>query len=354
MEPTRETVLEALGRVIDPELGRPVTELGMVRDIRLDGPDVAVTIALTVAGCPLRSSFQDQVAAEVGELPGVRSVRLDFDVMSPDEKAALTTKLRGGVEQRSKGISVDASTRVLAVASGKGGVGKSSLTVNLAAALSQAGRRVGILDADIYGHSVPHLLGVTQRPVVVDQMIVPPVRDGLKLMSIGFFLDENAPVMWRGPMLHRALEQFLSDVHWGSLDVLLVDMPPGTGDVSISLGQLLPRAEALVVTTPQPLAQEVAVRAALMAQRTNLRLIGVVENMTSEVFGSGGGEQLAERLGVPLLGCVPLDPRLRECGDAGEPLVWADPDSPAGRALADLAEAVADTARTFKPLPLVS
>ena len=221
--------------------------------------------------------------------------------MSPEEKAALTTKLRGGVAERSKGIAIDRSTRVLAIASGKGGVGKSSLTVNLAAALSDKGRRVGVLDADIYGHSVPHLLGVSQRPVVVDKMIVPPVARDVKLMSIGFFLDENAPVMWRGPMLHRALEQFLSDVHWGELDDLLVDMPPGTGDVSISLGQLLPRAEAVIVTTPQPLAQEVAARAALMAQKTNMRVIGVVENMTSEVFGSGGGAELASAVGVALL-----------------------------------------------------
>ena len=354
MEPSREAVFEALGRVIDPELRRPVTDLDMVRDVRVEGGEVAVTIALTVAGCPLRSSFQDQVAKEVGSLPGVESVRLDFDVMSPDEKAALTTKLRGGIEQRSKGISVDRSTRVLAVASGKGGVGKSSLTVNLAAAFNGMGERVGVLDADVYGHSIPHLLGVTQRPVVVDQMIVPPVKDDLKLMSIGFFLDENAPVMWRGPMLHKALEQFLSDVHWGELDVLLVDMPPGTGDVSISLGQLLPRAEAVIVTTPQPLAQEVAVRAALMAQKTNMRLVGVVENMTSEVFGSGGGDLLAERLGVPLLGRVPLDARLRECGDAGEPLVSAEPESETARILVELAETIAATKRTFRPLPVLS
>jgi len=354
MAPSREAILEALGRVIDPELGRPVTELDMVREVRIDGGDVAVTIALTVVGCPLRSSFEEQVAREVGDLPGVRAVRLGFDVMSPDEKAALTRKLRGGVAERTAGIAVDASTRVLAVASGKGGVGKSSITVNLAAALSSAGQRVGILDADIYGHSVPHLLGVSQRPVVVDQMIVPPVRDGLKLMSIGFFLDENAPVMWRGPMLHRALEQFLSDVHWGELDTLLVDMPPGTGDVSISLGQLLPRAEALIVTTPQPLAQEVAVRAALMAQRTNLRLVGVVENMSSAVFGTGGGDRLAARLGISLLGRVPLDARLRECGDNGEPLVWAAPDTPAARAIAQIADAVTASRQTFKALPLVS
>jgi ATP-binding protein involved in chromosome partitioning len=351
---SREAVLEALGQVIDPELRRPVTELDMVRAVEIDGADVAVTIALTVAGCPLRSSFEDQVERHVASLPGVASVRLSFDVMSPDEKAALTTKLRGGVEQRSKGISVDSSTRVLAIASGKGGVGKSTLTVNLAAALSQLGQRVGILDADVYGHSIPHLLGIRQMPVMVDKMIIPPVKGDLKLMSIGFFLEDNAPVMWRGPMLHRALEQFLSDVHWGELDTLVVDMPPGTGDVSISLGQLLPRAEALIVTTPQPLAQEVAVRAALMAQKTSMRLIGVVENMAGDVFGSGGGDLLAQQLEIPLLGRIPLDARLREAGDAGETLVWSEPTSPAAVYLTELAEAVVATRRTFKPLPVLS
>src|SRR5207342_862918 len=210
------------------------------------------------------------------------------------------------------------------IASGKGGVGKSTLTANLAAALAARGAKVGVLDADIYGHSVPHLLGVTQRPVVVDKMIVPPVRGDLKLMSIGFFLDDNAPVMWRGPMLHRALEQFLSDVHWGEVDTLVVDMPPGTGDVAISLGQLLPRAEVLVVTTPQPAAQQVAVRAAQMAQKTGMRLIGALENMSylvgsgDEIFGSGGGEELAAAIEAPLLGRIPLDPRLREQADLGE------------------------------------
>src|SRR5207253_2224191 len=242
-------------------------------------------------------------------------------------------------------ISVDRKTRVLAIASGKGGVGKSSLTVNLAAAFAAQGRRTGVLDADIYGHSIPHMLGIRQKPVVVDKMIVPPVKGDLKLMSIGFFLDENSPVMWRGPMLHRALEQFLSDVHWGELDVLLVDMPPGTGDVAISLGQLLPRAEVLVVTTPQPAAQEVASRSAVMARKTNMRLVGVVENMSGEVFGSGGGARLAEELGVPLLGTVPLDPLLRECGDAGEPLVVAAPESPTARAIVAIAESVAGLQR---------
>jgi ATP-binding protein involved in chromosome partitioning len=305
VEPDRDAVLKALENVIDPELRRPVTELDMVRGVEIDGGDVSVTIALTVAGCPLRESFEQQVVDHVGAVPGVERVRLGFDVMSPEEKAALTTKLRGGVEQRSKGISVDRNTRVLAIASGKGGVGKSSLTVNLAAAFSRLGHRTGVLDADVYGHSIPHMLGVTQRPVVVDQMIVPPVKDDLKLMSIGFFLDDNAPVMWRGPML-------------------------------------------------QPLAQEVASRAATMAQKTNMRLIGVVENMTSDVFGSGGGERLAAEIGVQLLGTVPLDLRLRECGDAGEPLVWADPDSETSQAIIRIAEAIHAGRQTFKALPVLS
>jgi ATP-binding protein involved in chromosome partitioning len=340
MPPLRDDILRALEQVIDPELRRPVTELDMVRDVTVDGGHVAVTIALTVAGCPLRSSFEEQVGRAVGGIEGVEGVSLSFDVMTPEERQALTARLRGGIEQRSKGISLDASTRVIAVASGKGGVGKSTLTVNLAAVLSQLGQQVGVLDADVYGHSIPHLLGISQRPVLVDRMIVPPVKDDLKLMSIGFFLDDNSPVMWRGPMLHRALEQFLSDVHWGELDTLVVDMPPGTGDVSISLGQLLPRAEVLVVTTPQPLAQEVAARAAVMAQKTNMRLLGVVENMSGDVFGAGGGEVLAAELGVPLLGRIPLDPRLREYGDAGRPAVLAEPDAPGAAAVAALAEEV--------------
>ena len=344
----REAVLEALSRVIDPELRRPITELDMVRGIEIDSGRVAITIALTIAGCPLRASFEDQVEREVGVLEGVESVQLAFDVMTPDERAALTQKLRGGVTERSKGISLDASTRVLAVCSGKGGVGKSTLSANLAAAFSRLGRSTGILDADIYGHSIPHILGIRQKPVLVDKMIVPPVKDDLKLMSIGFFLDDNQPVMWRGPMLHRALEQFLSDVHWGELDVLVVDMPPGTGDVAISLGQLLPRAEVLVVTTPQPAAQEVAARAAVMAQKTSMRLVGVVENMSGDVFGSGGGQRLADDLGVPLLATIPLDTRLREAGDAGETLL-----TPEITALAERVDALrAGTIR--KPLTVVS
>jgi ATP-binding protein involved in chromosome partitioning len=360
MSPVREEIVAALGSVIDPELKKPVTELEMVRDVEIDGGRVVVTIALTVPGCPLRSSFEEQVARAVGPLAGVETVTVAFDVMTPDERSALTAKLRGGVEGRTKGISVGRQTRVIAVASGKGGVGKSTLTVNLAAAFMDLGQRTGILDADVYGHSIPHMLGVRQRPVVVDKMIVPPVKGELKLMSIGFFLDENAPVMWRGPMLHRALEQFLSDVHWGELDMLLVDMPPGTGDVSISLGQLLPRAEAVVVTTPQPAAQQVAVRAAQMAQKTGMRLIGAIENMTylvgsgEEIFGSGGGEALAEEIGAPLLGRVPLDPRLRECADDGEPLVAVEPDSDTSRAIREIAATVAGSRVGFKPLPVLS
>src|SRR4249919_238406 len=320
MEASREEILKALEQVIDPELKRNVVELDMVRDVRIENGDVTVEIALTVAGCPLRASFEEQVA---------------------------------------KALAPDRSTRVLAVASGKGGVGKSTLSANLAAAFVRMGQRTGILDADIYGHSIPHLLGIHQKPVAVDRMIVPPVRGELKLMSIGFFLDDNQPVMWRGPMLHRALEQFLTDVHWGELDTLVVDMPPGTGDVSISLGQLLPRAEAVIVTTPQPLAQEVAARAALMAQKTNMRLLGVVENMSGETFGTGGGDRLAEDLGVPLLGRVPLDVGLREAGDAGEPIVESDPGSEAARAITALAEAIAATKREegvgiVKALPVLS
>jgi ATP-binding protein involved in chromosome partitioning len=363
-QPSREQITEALGKVIDPELKRPVTELDMVREVRVDSGNVAVTIALTVAGCPLRSSFEQQVEEHLLPLPGVESVSLEFDVMSPEERATLTQKLRGSVTGRSKGLSLDASTRVLAIASGKGGVGKSTLAVNLAAAFDRLGLKTGILDADVYGHSIPHMLGITQRPVVVDKMIVPPVRDDLKLMSIGFFLEENAPVMWRGPMLHRALEQFLSDVHWGELDLLVVDMPPGTGDVSISLGQLLPKAEVVVVTTPQPLAQQVAVRAAQMAQKTGMRLIGAVENMSflvgtgQEVFGAGGGEALAEAIDAPLLGRIPLDPRLRESADEGEPLVWADPANQTARTICELADAIAakgsEPGQVRKPLPLAT
>jgi ATP-binding protein involved in chromosome partitioning len=357
MAPTGDAVLEALGSVIDPELRRPVTELDMVRDVEVNDGVVSLTIVLTVAGCPLRSSFEEQVDAALAQVEGVTGVELGFDVMTPEERQALTTKLRGGAPERDNVIRLPAGCRVIAVASGKGGVGKSTLAANLAVALSQLGHQVGILDADIYGHSIPHILGIHQKPVAVDEMIVPPVKDDLKLMSIGFFLDGNEPVMWRGPMLHRALEQFLTDVHWGEVDTLVVDMPPGTGDVSISLGQLLPKAEVVVVTTPQKLAQDVASRAAAMARKTNMRLLGVVENMSGDVFGSGGGEELASELGVPLLGRVPLDPVLREQGDLGEPVVASRPDSESARAIAAIAGEIESLRREsgsiVRALPLV-
>src|SRR4029077_4678855 len=319
MAVNRDEVLKALEQVIDPELRRPVTELDMVRGVEIHDGVVAFTIVLTGAGCRSRHSFEEQVEQALAQVPGVTGVELSFDVMTPDERQALTQKLRGGAPDEGV-IRIPADCRVIAVASGKGGVGKSTLSANLAVAFAARGHEVGLLDADIYGHSIPPILGIHQKPVAVDQMIVPPVKDGLKLMSIGFFLEtSNEPVMWRGPMLHRALEQFLTDVHWGEIDTLIVDMPPGTGDVSISLGQLLPRADVVVVTTPQKLAQDVAARAAAMAQKTNMRLLGVVENMSGDVFGSGGGEELAADLGIPLPGPVPLRAPPRWAGSRSPP-----------------------------------
>src|SRR3954471_19465480 len=365
MEPQREAILKALEQVIDPELKRNVVELDMVRDVRIEGGDVTIGIALTIAGCPLRASFEEQVATALAPVAGVERVGLEFGVMTPDERSALTARLRGTVTERTKGIRLDRATRVIAVASGKGGVGKSSLAANLAAAFAGLGQRTGILDADVYGYSIPTMLGINQRPIAVDKMIVPPVKGDLKVMSIGFFLDENTPIMWRGPMLHRALEQFLSDVHWGDLDTLVVDMPPGTGDVAISLGQLLPRAEAVAVTTPPRAPQQVAVRAAQMARKTNMRLLGVVENMSylsgsgDELFGSGGGEALSREVEAPLLGKIPFDQRLAALADEGEAIVETDPQTEVSQAIVALAQAIASTKREqgvgiLKPLPLVS
>jgi len=329
----------------------------MVRDVEIHAGVVSLTIVLTVAGCPLRNSFEEQVERALAGVEGVVGVELSFDVMTPEERQALTARLRGATSGRDAVVRLPSGCRVVAVASGKGGVGKSSLAANLAVAFSQLGHEVGVLDADVYGHSIPHVLGIHQKPIAVDDLIVPPVKDGLKLMSIGFFLDGNEPIMWRGPMLHRALEQFLTDVHWGDLDVLVVDMPPGTGDVSISLGQLLPRAEVVVVTTPQKLAQDVAARAAAMAQKTNMRLLGVVENMSGGVFGSGGGAELASQLGVPLLGTVPLDSLLREQGDLGAPVVSARPEAESARAILAVAQAIeglrSEKRGVVKTLPLV-
>ncbi|HLI40685.1 MAG TPA: P-loop NTPase [Streptosporangiaceae bacterium] len=361
--PTAEQVAGVLGGVLDPEIRKPITELGMVKGIEVgaDGA-VRVDVWLTVAGCPLRDTITRDVTAAVGKLPGVSAVRVGLDVMSDEQRRELQTRLRGGRPEPQIPFAQPSSlTRVYAVASGKGGVGKSSVTVNLAAALAAAGHKTGVVDADIYGHSVPRMLGVTGRPTPVENMIMPPSAHEVKVISIGMFTRGNTPVVWRGPMLHRALQQFLADVYWGDLDVLLLDLPPGTGDVAISVAQMLPAAELLVVTTPQVAASEVAERAGAIVAQTHQRIAGVIENMSYlvcphcgeavEVFGSGGGAAVAAGLTrlagtkVPLLGQVPLDVRLREGGDAGMPLVLGDPDSPAALALRKIADEIGGRAR---------
>jgi len=361
--PTEEQVTQALGGVLDPDIRRPITELGMVKGIAIaPAGAVRVDVWLTVAGCPMRDTITRDVTTAVGKVPGVTSVTVDLDVMSDDQRKALQTQLRGGRAEPVIPFSQPSSlTRVYAVASGKGGVGKSSVTVNLAAALAAAGQMVGVIDADIYGHSVPRMLGVTGRPTPVENMIMPPSAHGVKVISIGMFTKGNTPVVWRGPMLHRALQQFLADTYWGDLDVLLLDLPPGTGDVAISVAQMLPGAELLIVTTPQLAAAEVAERAGAIASQTHQRVTGVIENMSylvcdhcgeqSYVFGSGGGETVASALSrlsgttVPLLGQVPLDVRLREGGDSGLPLVLGVPDSPAALALRKIADEIASRGR---------
>ena len=356
---TPEEVTAALASVRDPEIHRPITELNMVKDVRID-PNGTVTVGvyLTVAGCPLRDTITRDVTAAVRPLDGVTGVRVDLDVMSPEQRKALQEQLRGPAraENEIPFAKPGSLTRVYAVASGKGGVGKSSLTVNLAVALANRGRTVGVVDADIYGHSVPRMLGVTGRPTQVEQMILPPEASGVRVISIGMFTPGNTPVVWRGPMLHRALQQFLADVYWGDLDVLLMDLPPGTGDIAISVAQLVPSAELLVVTTPQLAAQEVAERAGAIALQTHQQIAGVVENMSwweqpdgsrVELFGSGGGAAVAESLSrltgtsVPLLGQVPIDQRVREGGDAGVPIVVSAPESPAAVALGEVADKLA-------------
>lgn len=347
-------VREALSRVEDPEIGRPITELDMVKSIAIDGNDVAVEIYLTIAGCPMKNTIEQNTRAVLEDLEGVGTVTVTMDAMNDDQRRALKKKLRGGqAEPEIPFAKPNSTTRVFAVASGKGGVGKSSMTANLGAALAARGLKVGIVDADIYGHSIPGLLGNMEPPTVIDEeMLLPPIAHGLRFISIGQFIEGNAPIVWRGPMLHRALQQFLGDVFWGDLDVLLLDLPPGTGDVALSVAQLIPNAELLVVTTPQAAAAEVAERAGSMAQQTGQRVAGVVENMsamvmpdgsTMEIFGAGGGHTVANRLStllgadVPLLGQIPLDPALRTNGDEGTPVVVAAPESPAGAALADVA-----------------
>jgi ATP-binding protein involved in chromosome partitioning len=361
--PTVDQVNQALAGVNDPEIRRPITELGMVKDVQVS-PDgtVRVEIWLTVSGCPLRDTITRDVTAAVGKLAGVRSVSVGMDVMSDEQRRDLQGKLRGGGPEREIPFAKPGSlTKVYAIASGKGGVGKSSVTVNVAVAMAASGLKVGLLDADIYGHSVPRMLGVTARPTQVEQMIMPPSAHGVVAISSGMLKKANEPLPLRGPILHRLLQQFLADVFWGDLDVLLMDLPPGTGDVAISAAHLVPGSELVVVTTPQLASAEVAERAGTLAAQLHQRVAGVIENMSYlpcphcgervEVFGAGGGRIVAETLTrltgapVPVLGEVPIDTRLREAGDAGLPLVLSEPDSPAAKQLRTIAESLGGRSR---------
>jgi len=348
-----DAVRRALARVQDPEIRRPITELDMVREVRVEGAVAHVEVRLTIVGCPAADTIERDVRAAVLAVEGVESI----------EREALTTRLRGS---RAMPFGPDSLTRILAVSSGKGGVGKSTLTANLAVALAARGLRVGLVDADVFGFSIPGILGIAgAKPTQVGDMILPPVAHGVKVISIGMFVEPSTAVSWRGPLLHRTIQQFLTDVYFGDLDVLVLDLPPGTGDVAISLGQLLPHAEVLVVTTPQPAAAEVAERSGLVARQTGQTVIGVVENMAGlaqpdgtvlEVFGSGGGAELASRLDVPVLASIPLSVELRRDGDTGEPAVLAHPEDPAARAISALAEQLARRGRGLagRKLPVSS
>jgi ATP-binding protein involved in chromosome partitioning len=361
-------VRAAVGAVSDPELRRPLSELDMVRGIDVAGSTAHVSIALTIVGCPAADRIQTEVRAAAAGVAGIDAVELEVGVMTPDQRRALTERLRGGRAARQNPFGPDSLTRVIAITSGKGGVGKSTVTADLAVALARQGLAVGLLDADVHGFSIPGLLGLVDadgraaRPTRIDDLILPPVAHGVKAISIGMFLregEEQSAVAWRGPMLHRTVQQFLTDVYFGDLDVLLLDMPPGTGDVAISVGQLLPHAEVVVVTTPQSAASDVAVRSAIVARQTGQRVLGVIENMAAftlpdgtvvDVFGSGGGAQVARALStdgetVPLLGSIPLSPALRACGDAGTPVVTAIPDDPAAIAIDAIATAIANRPR---------
>jgi ATP-binding protein involved in chromosome partitioning len=367
---SEEQVVEALRPVLDPELNMSIVDLDMVKRVRVHRGRVEVTVALTVPGCPLRDEITRRVTDAVRPLDGVAHVSVDLTVMSPEELSAVRDKMRASTNHGGAGhaahahggqrlgheegrpnpfMDADSRTRILGITSGKGGVGKSSVSVNLSVALAKQGHEVGLLDADVYGFSVPKMLGIDHDPVVIDDMIVPPVAFGVKCMSIGFFVEEDQPVMWRGPMLHKALEQFLVDVYWGTPDFLIVDMPPGTGDVALSMAQYLPRSEVFVVTTPQAAAERVAQRTAYMAKKINLPLRGVIENMSwfsgddgrrYELFGSGGGRRLASDLGVPLLGQIPLVPALREGGDHGVPVTVSDDGGEAAEAFDELASQI--------------
>ena len=348
---------QALREVIDPEIRQPITALGMVAAVEFEGEDIAVTIRLTIAGCPMQDTIHQDVATALQSVTdGSVSVRLSS--MTPEQRVALQDNLTASRPKNPFGA--DSLTKVYAVASGKGGVGKSTITANLAVGLAQRGLSVGLIDADIHGFSIPGLLGVNSKPTKVEDMIMPPIAYGVKIMSIGMFLDTDQPVAWRGPMLHRALEQFITDVYWGDLDVLLIDLPPGTGDIAISTAQLLPTAELLVITTPEHTAAQVAARAGQLSTQTNQPVTGVIENMGPmqlpdgtwmEVFGSGGGQAVSERLtnvleqSVPLLGSIPLDPTLRADSEAGTPTVEVSQDAAAGRALQSIVDQLATTPR---------
>ncbi len=380
MAPTSDAVIDALRPVQDPELRRSIVDIGLVRDVVVDGATVRCTVALTTPGSRTRDHIERHATEAVTGLGGVDAVEIEFDVLDDEERAALRRQLHGDpsatagsqpTQGHSEGRSIPfadpaSSTRVMLIASGKGGVGKSSVTTNLAIALAQRGKSVAIVDADVWGFSIPRMLGVEHPPTLIDQMIVPPEAYGVRFISMGFFVEEDQPVIWRGPMLHKALEQFLTDVYWDEPDYLLVDLPPGTGDVSISLSQYLPRAELYVVTTPQPAAQTVAQRAAFMAEKVRLDLKGIIENMSwftgddgkrYEIFGSGGGQALADKVEVPLLGQVPLVPALREGGDTGAPITVTEPDSEAARAFVAIAERIdtelAPTRRFHKELRIL-
>ena len=364
-----KAVRAALAKVIDPELRRPITELNMVKNVTVaDGGAVHVEIYLTTSACPKKTEISERVTAAAADVPGTGAVSVTLDVMSDEQRTELRKQLRGDAAEPVIPFAQPGSlTRVYAVASGKGGVGKSSVTVNLAAVLAARGLNVGVVDADIYGHSVPRMMGTEDRPTQVESMILPPVAHDVKVISIAQFTQGNTPVVWRGPMLHRALQQFLADVYWGDLDVLLLDLPPGTGDVAISVAQLVPNAEILVVTTPQNAAAEVAERAGAIAMQTRQRIVGVVENMSGmlmpdgtvmAIFGEGGGRQVADRLtrtvgaDVPLLGQIPLDPALVSAGDSGVPLVLSAPDSPAAAELRAIADKLAARKRGLAGMSL--
>ena len=362
---TEEQVRAALRNVLDPEIHKPIEDIGMLKGIEVEGGTVRVHVLITIEGCPLKDRITADVQRALAPLAGVERVEVSLSPMSPEEREALVRRLRGEAPEQ-RAVSFPPGTSVVAVASGKGGVGKSSVTVNLACALAADGHRVGVLDADVWGFSVPRMLGVSGKPVGFNDMILPLEAHGVRVISMGFFVPEETPVIWRGPMLHKAIEQFLSDVYWGELDFLLCDLPPGTGDVSISLASFLPGASMLVVTTPQEAARKVAERAGRMAERTQLRPLGVIENMSwfvcphcgerTAIFGEGGGRLAAETLGVPLLAQVPLVPALRDGADRGRPIVVEDPASPAAEALVGAARELVRLTKTKvgKPLPLVA